>query len=189
MTEIGRVAELLHVLNGFNGLSQKKILSYGNTLRWKPFVNKLYIKEVNEYPVVNLALGSDLEEQDANQGKVFLLVGCRRACSTHEKLKRRGFSMLLGALSNETEETNNHLFLHCKVTTQLGGRKSKKKWWSIIPSCIWWCIWKERNSRCYDNKANSIEKVKWNCLTTFYFWCKEEGIEETAQILDFIGTL
>ncbi|WMV55279.1 hypothetical protein MTR67_048664 [Solanum verrucosum] len=70
-----------------------------------------------------------------------------------------------------------------------GGRKSKKKWWSIIPSCIWWCIWKERNSRCYDNKANSIEKVKWNCLTTFYFWCKEEGIEEAAQILDFIGTL
>ncbi|KAG5590371.1 hypothetical protein H5410_040885, partial [Solanum commersonii] len=70
-----------------------------------------------------------------------------------------------------------------------GRRKSKKKWWSIIPSCIWWCIWKERNSRCYDNKANSIEKVKWNCLTTFYFWCKEEGIEETAQILNFIGTL
>lgn len=30
--------------------------------------------------------------------------------------------MPLGALSvmcNETEETNNHLFLHCKVTTQL----------------------------------------------------------------------
>ncbi|KAG5607399.1 hypothetical protein H5410_028891 [Solanum commersonii] len=53
----------------------------------------------------------------------------------------------------------------------------------------YWQIYLVLWIRCYDNKANSIEKVKWNCLTTFYFWCKEEGIEETAQILDFIGTL
>ncbi|WMV36652.1 hypothetical protein MTR67_030037 [Solanum verrucosum] len=69
-----------------------------------------------------------------------------------------------------------------------GGKNSKKKW-SIMPSCIWWSIWKERNSRCFEKKANLIEKVKWNCLTTFYIWCKEEGIEKAAQILDFIGTL
>ena len=83
----------------------------------------------------------------------------------HEKLKGRGFYIASWCSHcNETEETNNHLFLHCKVTTQLwnlflglthtewtmpehtadllscwisrGGRKSKKKW-SIIPSCIW----------------------------------------------------
>ena len=114
--------------------------------------------------------------------KCFSWLVTRRACSTHEKLKRRGFYIASWySLYNEAEETNNHVFLHCKVTTQLwnlflglthtewiipkhtadllsywiskGGRKSKKKW-IIILSCIWWCIWKERNSRCYDNKFN-----------------------------------
>ncbi|KAG5583282.1 hypothetical protein H5410_053909 [Solanum commersonii] len=178
--EIGIVAELLHVLNGFNGLSAEE-----DSIIWKHSrdgslsVNKLYIKEVKEHPGGKLGPWKQIWR-------------------------------------NKTEETNNHLFLNCRVTTQLwnlflglthtewimpehttdllscwisrGGRKSKKKWRSIIPSCIWWSIWKERNNRCFENKANSIEKVKWNCLTTLYFWCKEEGIEEAAQILDFIGT-
>ncbi|WMV23799.1 hypothetical protein MTR67_017184 [Solanum verrucosum] len=218
--EIGRVAELLHVLNGFNGLSaEKDSIIRKHSRDGSLSVNKLYIKEVNEYPGGKLGPWKQIwRNKVPTKVKCFSWLVARRACSTHEKLKRRGFYIASWcSLCNETEETNNHLFLHCKVTTQLwnlflgpthtewimpehtadllscwisrGGRKSKKKWWCIIPSCIWWCIWKERNSRCYDNKANSIEKVKWNCLTTFYFWCKEEGIEETAQILDFIGTL
>ncbi|WMV58463.1 hypothetical protein MTR67_051848, partial [Solanum verrucosum] len=50
-SEIGRVAELLHVLNGFNGLSAEK-----DSIIWKHSrdgslsVNKLYIKEVKEHP-------------------------------------------------------------------------------------------------------------------------------------------
>ena len=44
----------------------------------------------------------------------------RRACLTHEKLQRRGFEIASWcSLRNETNETNSHLFLHCKVTAQL----------------------------------------------------------------------
>ena len=49
--EIGRVAELLNVLSGFNGLSADK-----DSIRWKHSrderlsVNKLYIKEMKEHP-------------------------------------------------------------------------------------------------------------------------------------------
>lgn len=69
-----------------------------------------------------------------------------------------------------------------------GERKAKKWWWSIIPSFIWWSIWKERNNRCFENKANLIES-RMELLDYYYIWCKEEGIEKAAQILDFIGTL
>lgn len=48
-----------------------------------------------------------------------------------------------------------------------GGSKSKKKWWRLIPSCIWWTIWWERNGRCFENKVNSIQKVKGNCIAAF----------------------
>ncbi|KAG5569956.1 hypothetical protein H5410_059722 [Solanum commersonii] len=112
--------------------------------------------------------------------------------------------------ANLLNETNSHLFLHCRVTGQLwslflrltgnswtmpehtadllscwirrGGSKSQKKWWRIIPACIWWSVWKERNGRCYENKSNSIQKVKENCIAHLYFWCKQECIEEVEQL-------
>ncbi|KAG5575094.1 hypothetical protein H5410_055228 [Solanum commersonii] len=67
--------------------------------------------------------------------------------------------------TSEEGETNNHLFLHCNYTAQIwnlflsisnlnwtmpertsnvsrswvrrGGTKSQKRWWRLIPSCIW----------------------------------------------------
>lgn len=40
-----------------------------------------------------------------------------------------------------------------------------------------------------DNTAESVQKTKWLCMKTFFFWCKEEGIEDTGQILDFFFLL
>ncbi|KAG5622018.1 hypothetical protein H5410_007236 [Solanum commersonii] len=70
-----------------------------------------------------------------------------------------------------------------------GGSKSQKKWWRIIPSCIWWTISKERNGRCFEDKIRSIHDVKWKCLETLFFWCKQNCIEEVEELVDFLGTL
>ncbi|WMV10717.1 hypothetical protein MTR67_004102 [Solanum verrucosum] len=70
-----------------------------------------------------------------------------------------------------------------------GGSKTQKKWWNLVPSCIWWSIWKERNNRCFKNITNPMQKVKENCINTLYFWCKEEGIYEVDQVVDFLGSL
>lgn len=43
---------------------------------------------------------------------------------------------------------------------------------------ICWSIWRERNIRCFEDSSNSIQKIKENCINTFYFWCIEEGTEE-----------
>ena len=120
-------------------------------------------------------------------------------------------------LCNLTGETNNHLFLHCNFTKQVwnlflsisnlnwtmpkhtsellkswvrrGGSKSQRRWWRLIPSCIWWSAWKERNGRCFENRYNSIHKVKWNCIVSLFFWCKQLCIVDTDQIVDLIGSL
>lgn len=125
---------------------------------------------------------------------------CKRACLTQEKLKKRGFEIISRCFfCKEKEETNSHLFLHSRVTSQVwhmflnliqiswvmpehttdlltcwmrrGGSKKQKKWWSLVPSCLWWSAWKERNNRCFKNITNPMQKVKKNCINTLYLWC------------------
>lgn len=44
-----------------------------------------------------------------------------------------------------------------------------RKTWKIVPACIWWSIWKERNQRCYEDKSNTFQKLKMNCLVFYLF--------------------
>jgi len=52
-----------------------------------------------------------------------------------------------------------------------------------------WTVWKERNSRNFEDRSNSIQKVRWDCIASFYFWCIEEGLEVTEQIVELLGPL
>ncbi|XP_059310048.1 uncharacterized protein LOC132061211 [Lycium ferocissimum] len=137
---------------------------------------------------------------------------------THENLNKRGFHLCSRCyLCGEQAETVNHLFLHCKVTDQLwqlflkmkkinwvksgnikevmkcwnrdGNAAKKEKRWKIVPASIWWTVWKERNQRCFEDKQSSMQKMKMNCLAIYYFWCKEEMVDQTADILTAIDWL
>ncbi|XP_060179646.1 uncharacterized protein LOC132609600 isoform X2 [Lycium barbarum] len=71
----------------------------------------------------------------------------------------------------------------------IGRRKAKEDWWQSIPACIWWSIWKERNSRQFEDKANSIQIVKMKCLSFIYFWCKQDIVGEVGDLVDFLGNV
>lgn len=52
--------------------------------------------------------------------KCFTWLVARRACLTHEVLKRKGKVIVPWcSLCGKAEETNKHLFLHCYLTTQI----------------------------------------------------------------------
>ncbi|WMV44197.1 hypothetical protein MTR67_037582, partial [Solanum verrucosum] len=150
--------------------------------------------------------------------KCFTWLVIKRACLTQEVLQKKGMQLVPRCfLCNLTGETNSHLFLHCTFTAQIwsmflnfsevkwtmpehtvvllscwirrGGSKRQKTWWNLIPHCIWWTVWKVRNSRNFEDIFNSIHKVKWNCIVSVYFWCKEIGLEDSDQLLEFVGSL
>jgi len=31
--------------------------------------------------------------------------------------------------------------------------------WKMVPICIFWCVWKERNLRCFEDLENSMEDI------------------------------
>lgn len=41
--------------------------------------------------------------------------------------------------------------------------------WKMIPLCMW-CIWMERNARCFKDKERTIAKLKKFFLHTLLFW-------------------
>ncbi|WMV14425.1 hypothetical protein MTR67_007810 [Solanum verrucosum] len=68
-------------------------------------------------------------------------------------------------------------------------QSEQKERWKIIPACIWWTVWKERNQRCFEDNHSSIQKLKMKCLALFYFWCKHEYMEDIESFIDVLGSL
>ena len=114
-------------------------------------------------------------------------------------------------------EIVNHLFLHCKWTDQLwrifsslrkitwvkprkiaqllncwiniGNTTIKEERWRIVPACIWWTVWKERNQRCFEGKKNNLQNFKMNCIALYYFWCKQKVLVQVKELFDVIDYL
>jgi len=115
------------------------------------------------------------------------------------------------------EESVDHLFVHCKWVSSLWAlalfmmgiswiqsshvkdvlvswrRRLKKCWvhgiWKLIPIAIWWCTWKERNRRIFDDKALSFQDFKLYFLGTLYSWSQVLVGGSTVSLLDFVDKI
>lgn len=129
--------------------------------------------------------------------KCFTWLVAKKAYLTQEVLQKKGRTLVPRCfLCNEIGE-NNKQFLYCKFATQLwqlffnftkiewtmpehnadllsysirsGGTKSQKKWWKMIPSIIWWAVWRERNGSWFEEKSKVHSRCKMELpgLSTF----------------------
>jgi hypothetical protein len=101
-------------------------------------------------------------------------------------------------------ESISHLLLHCPIARELWnfifslfgvqwvmpqgildllacwwfgrGRSRIKKLWKSIPHCIFWCLWCERNSRCFEGKERHILELKWRLIHTLMDWTNASGL-------------
>jgi hypothetical protein len=39
------------------------------------------------------------------------------------------------------------------------GRPMSAVIWKMVPTCIFWCVWKERNDRCFEDLERSSEDI------------------------------
>lgn len=148
----------------------------------------------------------------------FVWLVIRKACLTHEALQKRGMQFYSRCFMCEQKaEVNNHLFIHCKAASKLwnmflcilgvswvmpkttmellnswtrtGNKGKSEDWWKTIPACIWWTLWKERNARCFEGQNDSFQKIEMKCLSLLFFWCKQELVGESIEMVDFKGNL
>ena len=95
-------------------------------------------------------------------------------------------------------ELVDHLLLHCPVAFELWslvfclcgihwvmphkvielfeswqgkfGRHRNIDFWRLVPHCLMWCIWSERNARCFGQCEQSLLEIKSFFLHTLLLW-------------------
>ncbi|KAG2709629.1 hypothetical protein I3760_05G248700 [Carya illinoinensis] len=95
-------------------------------------------------------------------------------------------------------ESVNHLLLHCETARALwcvvfrrvglnwvmpksvlellaswampGGNLHVKAMWKMVPICIMWCIWQERNERTFEDKERTTEELCSYLFSTLILW-------------------
>lgn len=73
---------------------------------------------------------------------------------------------------------------------EAGSQAIDRDRWRTVPASVWWTSWKERNSRCFEDVGNSLQKIKLNCLLIFSsFWCKQTYSEESVDIIDVLSSI
>ena len=136
-------------------------------------------------------------------------------CLTIDNLRKRKICILNWCyMCNCNCESVDHLFLHCPVALELWnmvfslfgvywvmplsavglfacwqgrfGHHRNGDLWRVVPHCLLWCIWKERNSRCFEDIERSILDIKLLFFRTLLDWFSVWRNHPFSSILDFL---
>jgi hypothetical protein len=70
-----------------------------------------------------------------------------------------------------------------------GGRTRSAVVWKMIHLCLMWCIWRERNARCFEDLARSFEEIVHYFLFTLYTWTAGWLDPLVVSFSDFLSRL
>jgi exonuclease III len=134
---------------------------------------------------------------------------------TTDNLRRRRVIVLDYCwLCKSNGESISHLLLHCSYATEIwnffvnifgiswvmpfgivdllscwgnGCRNTRiRKVWDMVPLCIFWCIWWERNTRCFEGMERNVLELKGLVLRTLMEWSKAAEVLVFSSALDFL---
>jgi hypothetical protein len=144
----------------------------------------------------------------------FAWTAARSKILTIDNLRRRGMIVVNRCwLCQLDGESVDHLLLHCGVACALwnfilsrfglcwvmpgsvkelfacwwsSGRSRSAVAWKMIPLCLMWCIWRERNARCFDDTSRSFEELLHYFMFTLYTWTAAWLAPDVISFSDFL---
>jgi hypothetical protein len=134
---------------------------------------------------------------------------------TLDNLGRRGLVVVNRCWLCETDgELVDHLLIHCAAVRDLwnaffarfglcwvmprsvkellaswwtAGRTRSAVVWKMVPHCILWCIWRERNNRCFKDSPKTREELLHFFLVTLYSWITSWLAPRAISFVDFLS--
>jgi hypothetical protein len=68
----------------------------------------------------------------------------------------------------------------------LGGHSQGVIAWKMVPLCLVWCLWLERNKRCFEDSKRSLEELTDFFFYTLFTWTAAWHTPLVIIYLDFL---
>ena len=137
---------------------------------------------------------------------------------TVDTLMKRGWSMVNRCnLYKDSEESIDHILIHCDRTRQLwtvllttfglvwvfpvsvrnfllewkfkGLGKKKRAVWQLAPICLFWCIWGDRNQRTFEDEELSHQSLRDLFIRSLVEWFQQFLDLEIPSYLNYLEAL
>ena len=133
---------------------------------------------------------------------------------TCDNLMLRGFTMVgWCCMCRAAGETGSHLLVHCTfasdlwssvfrsfgvlwvfpehITTLLSGwynyfGKHNSSVWNLVPLCLMWTIWRERNNRTFEDEKHSLPKLLELFYGLLFDWARVWGLTLEKSLAVFV---
>ena len=63
------------------------------------------------------------------------------------------------------------------------------KVWNLVPACLMWLVWKERNARTFEDVESPIDKLKTLLARTLFEWSRIWGLTHCSALSDFRNSI
>ena len=67
--------------------------------------------------------------------------------------------------------------------------KSASDIWNMVPGCLMWVFWLERNQRSFEAQERTLVQLQALCQNTLFEWAKCWGSSNYSSTLEFFSTL
>jgi hypothetical protein len=69
---------------------------------------------------------------------------------------------------------------------EIRGNSKAGKIWKMVPHCLMWCLWQERNDRTFKEKERTIPALKLHFLHTLLNWSKASHLDGACSLPDML---
>jgi hypothetical protein len=61
--------------------------------------------------------------------------------------------------------------------------------WNLVPACLMWTVWKERNQRTFEDTIKVENQILEGFILTLFDWSKAWGLSSSTSIPEFTSSL
>ena len=61
--------------------------------------------------------------------------------------------------------------------------------WDLVPGCLLWTIWTERNHRSFKDEEKTVVQLLEYCQRTLFDWSRCWGYLDCSTLLDFLSSI
>ena len=61
--------------------------------------------------------------------------------------------------------------------------------WNLVPGCLMWIVWLERNRQSFEDKEKALDELKVLCHRSLLEWSRCWGFTDCSSLSEFLSSL